>query len=73
MSISGYTLTLNKSLQFDHYGNSSYLQTMNGGMDMRATVALLDRNIKFIGVQDQGEWGASILIAGSRVMNMATK
>jgi hypothetical protein len=37
-------------LKYDHYGDNNKISTMNGDMDMRATVAVMDRNIQIIGV-----------------------
>jgi len=37
-------------LKYDHYGDDSKVSSNNGDMDMRATVAVMDRNIQIIGV-----------------------
>ena len=38
---------------------------------MRATVALLDRNIKIIG-ENKDDWGGHVLIAGLEALDMET-
>jgi len=35
-------------LKYDHYGDDSKVSSNNGDMDMRATVAVMDRNIQII-------------------------
>lgn len=71
--ISGNTITLDSALAYDHYGDTSRITGINGDLDMRATVALMTRNIQVVGVQDQGTHGTHLLVAGSRIMDPATK
>lgn len=53
--ITGNTINLASALLYDHYGDPGRVATINGDMDMRSTVAVLDRNIKIIGSGDS--WG----------------
>lgn len=69
-AISGKTITISSPLVYDHYGSASRISSINGDLDMRATVGLLDRNIQ---IKSVGSYGSSVIIAGSRIKDPATK
>lgn len=69
-SVSGNVITLTEGLAYDHYGNATRMMSINGEVDMRASVGLISRNIK---VETMGDSrGATVIIAGSRIKDPAT-
>lgn len=40
---------------------------------MRGVVAMLDRNIQIAGVMTKDQWGANVVIAGSRLFDSKTQ
>ena len=56
------TVTLESALVYDHYGASSVDSTKSGGIDIRAEVLHLTRNIKVQGTNED-RWGAHIVTA----------
>lgn len=45
-SVADKVITLTQALAHDHYGNASCIQSINGVLDMRASVGLISRDIK---------------------------
>lgn len=44
-AISGSSITLSSPLEHDHYGSINRITSINGDLDMRATIAIMDRDI----------------------------
>jgi hypothetical protein len=63
-AIAGTTITLDKPLLYNHYGDADITITNAiGSLDMRAIVGHLTRNIKISGNQESTGWGCRVLIA----------
>ena len=65
------TFTIDKGLQFNHYGSANPINTEYGYLDMRAEVGVLSRNIKIIGANDS-DWGCRVLTARYQVFDSDT-
>ena len=61
-SLTSNTVTFTPALSFAHYGSSSALTNGYGTLDMRASVGVLDRNIKILGNSDPNGWGFGVVI-----------
>jgi len=64
-SISGNVVTLQAPILFEHYGAASHDPTVSGGIDIRAEVIHLTRNIKVTGT-NQDRWGAHVVTAHNK-------
>ena len=64
-SISGNVVTLQAPILFEHYGAASHDATVSGGIDIRAEVIHLTRNIKVTGT-NQDKWGAHVVTAHNK-------
>jgi hypothetical protein len=61
-SISGNTVNLTSGVSFDHYGAASIDSSVSGGIDIRAEVVHLSRNIKVSGTNED-RWGGHVVTA----------
>jgi len=69
-SVAGKVITLTEGLAHDHYGNATRMMSINGEVDMRASVGLISRDIQ---VHTKGDFrGSTVIIAGSRLKDPAT-
>lgn len=64
-AISGKTIELESALVYEHYGAASVDATISGGIDIRAEVLHLTRNIKVAGTNEDG-WGAHVVSAHNK-------
>lgn len=69
-SVADKVITLTEGLAHDHYGNATRMMSINGEVDMRASVGLISRDIQIV---TKGDFrGATVIIAGSRLKDPAT-
>jgi hypothetical protein len=62
-AITGNTVTLNGTLQWDHYGAPApTIENAYGTLDMRAAVGHLTRNIQINGGPSPNGWGSSVIV-----------
>ena len=64
-SISGNVVTLQAPISFEHYGAANHDDSVSGGIDIRAEVVHLTRNIKVIGTNED-RWGAHVVTAHNK-------
>ena len=57
----GGLLTLDKDLDYYHYGEGASTADEYNGIDVRGEVLLLSRNIKILGEDNDG-WGGQVMV-----------
>jgi hypothetical protein len=72
VSVSKNEITIDKPLSYFHYGSGETITTTQGILDMRGVVAMVDRNIQIAGVMTKDQWGANVVVAGSRLFDSKT-
>ena len=72
--LKGRKINLSGNIKYHHYGSNDMMKSMdNNYVDMRATVSLLNRNIKIIGEVIKNEsHGGKILLNKRKIINSET-